>query len=112
MTTKYSSAGSRSIATSTSQSMGKGDRGPWGLNWPIMFPIVLRKKRSGIVGIKNATNNTTGSAKMAGWRRSCLRISSLGWKSENGFMAKGSGSVKLYVRDVFDLELLLGRSEE
>jgi hypothetical protein len=60
------------------------------------------------VRIRNATNNATGSAKMPGWRRSCLRISSLGWKSENGFMAKGSGSVEFYVRDVFDLELLLG----
>src|ERR1035441_4471419 len=108
MTMKYSSAGSRSIATSTTQSMGKGERGPWGLNWPIMFPIVLRRKRTGIVGIRNATNNTTGRTKMAAWRRSCLRISSLEWKSENGFMGEGSGSVELYIRNIFDLELLLG----
>src|ERR1035441_3265097 len=66
-----------------------------------MFPIMLRKKRTGIVGIRNATNNTTGSAKMPGWRRSCLRISSLGWKSENGFMVL-AGFALLHGEDFHD----------
>src|ERR1035441_9794897 len=100
-TRKSSSAGRKAIAMRKNQRMGKVDCWPWGLNWPIIFPIVLKRMRSGIVGSRNATNNKAGSAKMPGWRRSCLRISSLGWKSENGFMVL-AGFALLHGEDFHD----------